>query len=179
MRKLENIFILPHLTVRSGPLSTLRLNTRTDNLILEIKRQTNIALYVSSYLVWNLILIQVTSLSYWGLMVLGHWSHLKADRDLIPWREFASAGLADCLLIPAIMIKFLTRYVVAAVLLGKLCIKGRLQLLEAPRLPITPVCPRLPITPLGQTTCVIYNWHCHLDGGKWTLAPNRWIHRCH
>ena len=43
MRKLENIFILPHLTVRSGPLSILRLNTRTDNLILEIKRQTNIA----------------------------------------------------------------------------------------------------------------------------------------
>ena len=72
MRKLENIFILPHLTVRSGPLSTLRLNTRTDNLILEIKRQTNIAQYVSSYLVCNLILIQVTSLSYWGLMVLGH-----------------------------------------------------------------------------------------------------------
>ena len=72
MRKLENIFILPHLTVRSGPLSILRLNTRTDNLILEIKRQMNIAQYVSSYLVCNLILIQVTSLSYWGLMVLGH-----------------------------------------------------------------------------------------------------------
>ena len=31
--EIRNIFILPHLTVRSGPLSILRLNTRTDNLI--------------------------------------------------------------------------------------------------------------------------------------------------
>ena len=57
----------------------------------------------------------------------------------------ARASAADCLLIPPIMIKFLTLRVVE-----KICVKGKLR------------GPRLTITPLGQTTCVIYNWHCHL-----------------
>ena len=46
LRKLENIFIRPHLTVRSGPLSILRPRTRTDNSVSEINFEKYCATYM-------------------------------------------------------------------------------------------------------------------------------------